>query len=156
MSIAPNLKKYLDKERVPYQILQHSEAYTASEIAGSQHVPGIQMLKSVLVKADGQFVLCVLPAIRLIDFDKLKKIIKSKNLDLANENEIAKLFPEYEVGAEPPFGNLYGLQVVADKSMEENDEILFNAGTHIDIVKIKLKDFLRLTQPKIADIGRHI
>lgn len=156
MSIAPHLKKYLDKERIPHQMLEHPEAYTASEIAGVQHLPGIQMLKSVLVKADGQFILCVLPAIRLIDFEKLKKILKSKSLELATEKEIAKLFPDYEVGAEPPFGNLYGIQVYADKIMEENDEIAFNAGTHTDIVKIKLKDFLRVTQPRFIDFGRHI
>ena len=156
MAIATKVKKFLDKEHIGYQILEHSLAYTAMEIAGTQHVPGKQMIKSVIVKADGKFIMCVLPAIHLVDFKKLKKITKAKELDLAQETEVGKLFPEFELGAEPPFGQLYGLTVYVDKMLQENDEIVFNAGTHTDMVKMKYQDFLRLTKPIVADFGTHI
>jgi Ala-tRNA(Pro) deacylase len=156
MSISTKVKEYLDREHVGYQILQHSLAYTAMEIAGAQHVPGKQLIKSVIVKADGNFFMCVLPAIHLIDFDKLKKITGAKDIQLAKEREISELFPDYEMGAEPPFGQLYSLRVFVDKMLEENEEIVFNAGTHTDMIKIKFKDFIRLTKPTIADFGTHI
>ncbi len=156
MAISSKVKEYLDKEGVKYEVAEHPLAYTATEIAGSQHVPGKQMIKSVIVKCDGEFVMCVLPAIHLIDFEKLKVTTGAKDLKLADEHDIAKLFPDYEIGAEPPFGQLYGLKVFADKLLEEDSEIVFNAGTHTDVVKIKFEDFKRLTNPVIAEIGTHI
>lgn len=156
MVVSSKVKQYLDKEHIGYQILEHSIAYTAMEIAGAQHVPGKQMIKSVIVKADGKYLMCVLPAIHLIDFDKLKKVTGAKKVELAKEKDLEKLFPDYDIGAEPPFGQLYGLQVFVDKLLQENEEIVFNGGTHTDMIKIKWKDFVKLTKPKIADIGTHI
>lgn len=156
MTVSTKIKQLLDKQNIGYQILEHSIAYTAMEIAGAQHVPGKQLIKSVIVKADGQYLMCVLPAIHLIDFDKLKKVTGAKKIELAKEKDVQKLFPEYEVGAEPPFGQLYGLYVYVDKLLQENEEIVFNAGTHTDMIKIKWKDFEKLTKPRLADFGVHI
>lgn len=156
MSVSQKIKAYLDKENVGYQVLEHSLAYTAMEIAGSQHVPGRQVIKTVIVKADNKFVMCVLPAIHYIDLYKLQDILKTKNVQLATEEEISKLFPEYEVGAEPPFGHLYNLPVYADKVLEVDEDIVFNAGTHTDMIKIKWKDYQRLSRPTIVDIGIHV
>jgi Ala-tRNA(Pro) deacylase len=156
MTISSKLKNYLDKEKINYQILEHSPAYTAMEIAGSQHVPGRQVVKSVIVNADGKFIMCVLPSIHYLDLDKLKFIIKTKEIHLANEGEISKLFPDYEVGAEPPFGHLYGLAIYADKILEEDENIVFNAGTHTDMIRIKLADYKRLARPIFSDIGVHV
>lgn len=156
MAIAAELKKYLDTSKVKYQVLKHAVAYTAQEIAAAQHVPGKQVVKSVLLKADDKYVLAVLPAIYLIDTAKLKKIVKSKALKIATEDEIAKVIADYEVGAMPPFGNLYGLEVYADKTLKEDEEIVFNAGTHTDTVKMKYSGFEKLANPKLADFGKHI
>lgn len=156
MAIAPALKKFLEQKKISYQLLQHPIAYTASEIAGAQHISGKLMVKSVLIKADNQFLLCVLPATQWLDFDKVKKATKAKELQLATEEEIAKIFPEYDTGAEPPIGDLHGLKVFADNTIEENEEIAFNGGTHTDLVKIKIKDFLDNTKPTLASIGRHV
>ncbi|MFH1778798.1 MAG: YbaK/EbsC family protein [Candidatus Omnitrophota bacterium] len=156
MAIAEKLKKYLDENKVKYQALKHPVAYTAQEIAAAQHVPGKQVVKSVLVKADDKYVLAVLPAIHLIDTNKLKSVIKCKTLKIATEDEIAKLIPDYEVGAMPPFGTLYGLDVYADEMLKEDVEIVFNAGTHTDTVKIKYADFEKLAKPKPADFGKHV
>ena len=100
--------------------------------------------------------MCVLPSIHLVDFEKLKGVIGSDDLKLANEDEITTLFPDYEPGAEPPFGHLYGLKVYADKLLEDDEEIVFNAGTHTDVVKMKFQDSKRLANPVIAEIGTHI
>lgn len=156
MAIAQKVKNYLDEKHIGYQILQHSRAYTAMETAGAQHVPGKQLIKSVIVKADGKYIMCVLSSNHLINFDKLKKISKSKEVFLATEEEIESLFPDCEVGAEPPFGELFGLEVFVDRAVSENDEIVFNAGTHTDVVKIQYKDFARLTNSKEANFGEHI
>jgi len=156
MTIAKKLKAYLDNEKINYQILEHSLAYTAMEIAGSQHIPGRQVIKSVIVKADNTLVMCVLPAIHYIDLYKLKDLLKAKNVELASEEDLAKQFPEFEVGAEPPFGNLYNLPVYADKVLEVDEDIVFNAGTHTDMIKMKWKDYQRLANPKMVDLGIHI
>lgn len=156
MAIVAKLKKYLDENKIKYQALKHPVAYTAQEIAAAQHVPGKQVVKSVLVKADDKYVLAVLPAIHLIDTNKLKSVVKCKTLKIATEDEIAKVIPDYEVGAMPPFGNLYGLDVYADSMLKEDVEIVFNAGTHTDTVKIKYADFEKLAKPKLADFGKHV
>lgn len=156
MPIAEKVKQYLDEKHVGYQILQHSLAYTAMETAGAQHVPGKQMIKSVIVRADGKFLMCVLSSNHMINFDKLKKIANCQDIYLATEEEIQKLFPEFEIGAEPPFGELFGLEVFVDRAVSENEEIVFNAGTHTDAVKIKYSDFAHLTRSKEANFGVHI
>lgn len=156
MTISKKIKDYLEKEQIEYETSAHALAYTAAEVAGTQHIPGKQMVKSVIVKANDSFLMCVLPAIHLVDFEKLKKVTGSQNLSLASEGDLVQLFPEYEVGAEPPFGHLYGLKVYSDKLLEEDQEIVFNAGTHTDVIKIRYADFKRLVNPVVAEIGTHI
>jgi Ala-tRNA(Pro) deacylase len=157
MAISKKLKEILEEKGVQYEAEEHPAAYTAQEIAGAQHVPGDRLLKSVIVrKEDGEYIMVVLPSTRLVDFDKLSALTKDKKLELANEDELGKLFPDYELGAEPPFGNLYGLKVYADRSIEESDEVYFNGGSHTDTVKMELSDYIDITQPIMGDIGRHI
>lgn len=156
MTVAPKIKQYLESEKVGYQLLEHEPAFTAQEIAGAQHVPGREVVKSVIIQADDDFVMCVLPAIHRIDFDKLKRILGVDEVRLADESQVAALFPDYEVGAEPPFGQGSGLKVYADRILEENEEIAFNAGTHTDLMRIRFRDFLRLAKPTLADFGIHI
>ncbi|MFH0772147.1 MAG: YbaK/EbsC family protein [Candidatus Omnitrophota bacterium] len=156
MAIVAKLKKFLDANKVKYKSLKHKLAYTAQEIAAAQDVPGRQILKSVLVKADEKYILAVLPAIYLIDTKKLLKIAKCKKLKIANEKEIEKIIPDYEVGAMPPFGSLFGLDTYADKTLKEDEEIVFNGGNHTDTVKIKYRDFEKLAKPKLASFGKHV
>lgn len=156
MSLSLKIKDYLESNHVGYQQLEHEPAFTASEIADVQHLPGRIVVKSVIVSADGKFVMCVLPAIHRIDFGKLKDILIANDVHLAEESEVSALFPDCEVGAEPPFGEAYGLKVYADKILEENEEIAFNAGTHTDMLRIKYRDFVRLVRPEIANFGVHV
>lgn len=156
MSLSPKLRDLLMKHKVYFETLQHPVAYTAQETANAEHVPGCEAVKSVIVKADGKCIMCVLPAVRLIDLAKLKRVLEVKDAQLASEEDLAKLFPDYELGAEPPFGNLYGLEVYVDKALAENNTIVFNAGTHTDSVRMGYKEFILLSQGHVVDIGKHV
>jgi Ala-tRNA(Pro) deacylase len=153
MSIARRLKEYLEENRVPYTHCTHRLAYTAQEVAAAQHVPGREMAKTIVVKADDRFVLVILPAVLKIDMKALREELPFKHVDLASEKEFAALFPDSEIGAMVPFGNLYQLSVYVDPSLSADEEIVFNAGTHVDTIKMKYRDFERLVQPKKINAG---
>lgn len=154
MSIASKFKAWLDSIKVPYTVKTHPVAYTAQELAATQHVPGKQVAKSVLVKTAQGPVLTVLPAIHLIDFKKLKSLLRTKSLSLAPEEDISRIFPDMAVGAVPPFGNLYGIPVVFDRFLESSEELLFSAGSHTDSVTMKTRDVLKFAKPTIGEFGQ--
>ncbi|HXX58475.1 MAG TPA: YbaK/EbsC family protein [Thermodesulfovibrionales bacterium] len=147
------LKEFLDRTGVKYQVARHSEVYTAQEIAAVLHVPGKELAKVVMVKAGEVFSMAVLPASWRIDMDKLSGILGAGEMRLATEEEFRGLFPDCEVGAMPPFGNLYGLDVSVDKTLSEDEEIFFQAGNHIESIKMNCKDYLKLVKPRIAEFG---
>ncbi|MDA3907072.1 MAG: YbaK/EbsC family protein [Bacteroidales bacterium] len=143
------LKKYLDDNQVEYITISHSRAFTAQKIAAKAHVPGKELAKSVIIMMDGKMVMAVLPASYRIDFQQLKIALGAKKINLAQEFEFKNKFPDCEVGAMPPFGNLYGIDVYVAKSLAEDEVIAFNACTHSLLIKMKYKDFDRLVKPKI-------
>lgn len=142
------LKKYLDDNGVKYVSVMHSPTYTAQEVAARVHIRGKQLAKTVIVKTDGKMAMAVLPASRQIDFDYMKKEIGAPNVELAREDEFKDLFPGCEVGAMPPFGNLYGIEVYTDQSLNEDEEIAFNAGSHTELVKVPYAEYKRLVKPR--------
>lgn len=144
------LIEFLDNQGVKYVTIRHSKAYTAQEIAESAHLPGKELAKTVMIKIDGKMAMAVLPATERVDFDLLKAVVSTKNVQLAEESEFKNMFPECEVGAMPPFGNLYGLEVYAEKSLAEDQEIAFNAGSHTELFRLSYKDYERLIKPKMA------
>jgi len=147
------LKEYLDSENIKYVSIIHSRAYTAQETAESAHIPGKELAKTVMVKLDGELAMAVLPASERIDFELLRGAANVSNADLADENEFNSLFPESEVGAMPPFGNIYGMDVYVEESLTEDREISFNAGSHSELIKLSYSDFERLVRPKIVRIS---
>ena len=151
-----DIVSYLKKQKVKFKRMKHPERFTSQEVAAAQHVPGREMVKAVLVKADKEFVLAVLSAICKVNFDRLAKILGVKKVKLAGEKDMARLFPDVEVGAEPPFGNLYDVQTVVDESLTEEEEIVFQAGTHKDTVKMKYADYEKLVNPKVGQFGDHL
>ncbi len=148
MSIARRVKDCLEKNQVPYMHCTHRLAYTAQEVAAAQHVPGREMAKTLVLRADSEFVMVVLPAVMKLNVKALRDELPFSHLELATESEFASLFPDSELGAMAPFGNLYGMPVYVDKTLIEDREIVFNAGTHVDTIRIKYADFERLVQPK--------
>jgi len=143
------LKEYLDHEQVKYVTLNHSPAYTAQEIAAAAHIPGKQLAKTVIVKLDGEMAMVVEPADTKVDFDTLKSLTNAEEAKLASESEFQDRFPGCELGAMPPFGNLYGMEVYVAENLSKDDEIAFNAGTHSELIKMMYKDFERLVNPKL-------
>jgi len=153
MPILAKLKAFLDANKTPYEALTHRPAYTAQEVAAAQHVPGRELAKVVVAKAGGRFLMVVLPAPRKVDLGKLAQALPEKAASLATEEEFARLFPECDPGAMPPFGNLFGLPVYVDRSLERDERIVFQAGSHTETVRMKYADFARLVQPTTGDFG---
>ncbi len=147
------LKQFLDENHVKYVTISHSPAYTAQEIAASAHIPGKELAKTVMVKIDGKMAMAVLPASFQIDFERLRKLAGAENVELAGEDEFQSLFPNCEVGAMPPFGNLYGMDVYVESHLTEDEQIAFNAGSHTELVKLAYKDFERLVKPKVGSFS---
>jgi Ala-tRNA(Pro) deacylase len=147
------LKEFLDTNKVKYVTVAHSPAYTAQELAAMAHVPGKQWAKTVVVKLDGRLALAVIPAAHKVVFDLLKKASGATEVELASEREFSTLFPGCEVGAMPPFGNLYGMDVYVSEALKEDEEIAFNAGTFTELVRLPYADFERLVKPKVAKIS---
>jgi Ala-tRNA(Pro) deacylase len=147
---AQKLKEFLDSSRIKYVSIRHSLAYTAQEIAASAHVAGKELAKTVMVKIDDKMAMAVLPASYKVNFDLLKKAAGASKVELANEQEFRDMFPESEVGAMPPFGNLYSMEIFVDESLSQHDEIAFNAGSHTELIKLAYRDFERLVTPKVA------
>jgi Ala-tRNA(Pro) deacylase len=143
------LKEYLDANHVKYVCLTHSKAYTAQEVAESAHIPGRSLAKVVILDLDGEMAMAVLPADRKVVARDLHDITGTDHVRLASENRFKSRFPDCEIGAMPPFGNLYGMKVFAAESLGENEEIAFNAGSHEEIIKLKYADFERLVQPMV-------
>ena len=147
---AQKLKEFLDSHNIKYVTITHSLAYTAQDIAASAHIAGKELAKTVMVKVNDKMAMAVLPASYKVGFDLLKKAVRANKVDLANEREFRDMFPESEIGAMPPFGNLYGMEVFVDESLSQDDEIAFNAGSHTELIKLGYKDFERLVKPKVA------
>lgn len=145
-----SLSEYLDKHSVKYIVISHSPAYTAQGIAALSHIPGKELAKTVVVKLDGQLTMAVLPASFRVDVGLLKKATNAKRAELASETEFRDRFPECETGAMPPFGNLYGIDVIADESLAKDKEIAFNACSHRELIRLAWDDFERLAKPKVT------
>lgn len=143
------LKTFLDTNNVKYTTIKHSSAYTSQEIAAKTHVSGKEFAKTVIIKIDRGLAMAVLPASYQVDFDLLEEIFQTQNVALATEEEFKYRFPDCEVGAMPPFGNLYDMEVFVAETLAEDEYISFNAGNHTEMIRLKYADFERLVEPRI-------
>ena len=156
MPILRKLQEYLDEHQIKYQVLTHSTAYTAQEVAQAQHIPGKDVAKVVMVrKENGLPVMLVLPASHKVDFAKLHEVLGTR-AELEPEREFRDLFPGCDIGAEPPFGNLFGLETLVDTALTKDEEIVFNAGSHWQTVRMRYQDYARLVQPRVATFAQHL
>jgi Ala-tRNA(Pro) deacylase len=131
--------------------LGHEEAYTAPEIAHTLHVSGKMLAKVVMIQADQRLVMAVLPSTWMIDFARLKKTLRCRHVRLATEEEFTGLFPDCDIGAMPPFGNLYDVPVYVDELLAKDEEIVFDAGMHSRAFKLRYPDFADLVHPIVAE-----
>jgi Ala-tRNA(Pro) deacylase len=147
------LRQYLDEEQAPYEVREHAEAYTTQEIASLEHVAGRRMAKVVMVVADTDLLMLVLPAPEQVDMAKVAYALGRPAIRLAHEEEFAPAFPDCQAGAMPPFGNLYRVPVYIDRALTLDQTIVFQAGTHRHTVEMAFADFERLVQPTIAELA---
>ena len=151
-----SLQSYLDDMGVRYRVSHHPTAYTAQMLAEAEHVPGRKVIKPVVVRADGEFVMCALPACYRVDLGELKDQLQANEVQLADEQALATLFPGCEVGAAPPIGRLYGMTTLMDESLIADDRVTFQAGTHEDAVTMSLTEYRRVALPEVAHFGRPV
>lgn len=150
---ASKLKEFLNSRGVKYVSIQHSPAFSAPEVAASAHVAGRDFAKTLVVKLDGAMVMVVIPATRRLVLSDLREMLETDRVKLATEDELRCAFPDCEVGAMPPFGNLYGMPVYVAASLAAEPEIAFNACSHTEAVKLAYADFAHLVKPRVVDLG---
>lgn len=144
------LKDFLDNQHVKYKLISHSPSFTAQEIAAAVHISGKQLAKIVIVKMGDQFAMVVLPAKDHVNFNLLKDATGGAKVDLASESEFKGKFPGCEVGAMPPFGNLFdNMPVFVSNHLSNLSQIAFNAGSHSELLQMAYRDFERLVKPKV-------
>ena len=143
---------FLKEQGVPFQTQHHAQAFTAQEIAASEHVPGKMVAKVVMLTDGDELAMVVLPAPDHVDLKKATAAIGGKTVRLAEEREFAQRFPDCEIGAMPPFGNLYDVPVYVDAGLTEDETIVFNDGNHTDTMSLTYKDFERIVRPTVADL----
>lgn len=146
------LKRFLDENDVKYVTIAHSQAFTAQEVAASAHVPGKELAKTVMVKLDGTMAMAVVPAPSQVDLESLREVAGAGEAELAEEDEFRELFPDCEVGAMPPFGNLWDMDVFVDEALRDDEAIAFEAGSHTELVRLAYDDFEGLVRPTVADL----
>lgn len=150
------LRELLDGYGIAYECIRHPTVYTAQEIAAAAHIPGRELAKTVMIKADGRMIMTVLPASQRVDLGLLKEVLGARMVELAREQEFKDLFPGCTVGAMPPFGNLYGMDVYVEENLTGDERITFNAGSHTEVMRMAYKDFARLVNPKVAKFARPV
>jgi Ala-tRNA(Pro) deacylase len=154
--ILAKLREFLDRNGTEYTATVHSLAYTAREVASAEHSPAREVAKTVIYLSEHGYGMAVLPADSVVDLEQLRQGLGMARLRLATESELGELFPSCELGAMPPFGNLFGLPVYVDGRLTGEEMILFNAGTHRDTIHMRFRDFQRLVNPTIVTFARRM
>ena len=154
MPILRKLQEFLEQNQVVYTHTVHPLAYTAREVAAAEHVPAHEVAKTVIFLSEHGYGMAVLAGDTVADLQQLRLDLALSRLRLATEAELADLFPPCELGAMPPFGNLFGLPVYVDSRLAGEDMITFNAGTHRDVIHMHFGDFERLAQPSVVAFSR--
>lgn len=149
-----DIVEYLQSHNVPFERMPHRTTYTAQELAAAEHVPGWNVAKPVIVNADDTTIMCVVPACCRVDLDQVARVTGARKASLATEQQMAQIFGDCELGAEPPFGKPYGLATWMDEQLLKDDYLVFQAGKHTEAVKLSREDYQRLAEPRLASITR--
>jgi Ala-tRNA(Pro) deacylase len=144
------LHRLLDANHVEYQTIAHPTTYSAQQTAAAAHIPGRELAKTVIVDIDGNLAMVVQNASSMVPLGRLKAATGARDVHLASEQEFRDCFPDCELGAMPPFGNLYGMEVFVAEALTKDEEIAFDAGSHTELIKLRYGDFARLVHPVIV------
>ena len=156
MAKITDLLRYLQSNKIEFQVLEHDPAFSAHDVAAVAHIPESEMAKAVLIKIDEHHWMAVLRADQRINQQMIRRVFGAKNVQLAHEEDLGMLFPDCQIGAMPPFGNLYGLPVLLEECLADDEEIVFNACTHTKAIRMKFKDFRHLAKPVIAGFAEPV
>lgn len=148
----PKVTAFLDAHHVPYEVIHHRVDYTAQETAADTHTPGREFAKTVILDVGVGHAMAVIPALYRVDLEKIRQSVGTRQVSLASELEMSQLCPDCDVGAEPPLGNLYDMPVYVDPTLEKDETITFNGGTHDDAIRMRYEDFERLVHPRRLDM----
>ena len=150
---AERIAAYLRDGGVSGELIDHQTAYTMSEVAAALHVSGKQVAKVVMLAADERLVMIVLRSCDRLDMKKVRQVLDAGKVSLANEAQFKSAFPDCVVGAMPALGRLYGLPVILDNSLAAEGSIYFRTGTHEQVIKMTLADYVRLEKPQVDDLA---
>ena len=150
------IREFLDGNHARYVTLNHSPAYTTSQVAESAHVPGRSMAKVVVVVVGGRLAMAVVPVTRDVDLERLREETGKNDVRLADEEEFVQRFEGCKLGTAPPFGSLFGMETYVDRALAASPQIAFNAGTHTDVIVMDFGEYCRLAKPKIVNIGMRV
>jgi Ala-tRNA(Pro) deacylase len=151
--LATKLRNYLDERKVRYVTITHSPAFTAQDVAHSAHIPGNLLAKTVMVIIDGALAMAVVPANRRVLVQELRGVTGCEEVRLAHEDEFKNFFPDCEPGAMPPFGNLYDMSVYISPELAVQPEMIFNAGSHTELIRMSWRDYYNLVKPRVAEFA---
>jgi Ala-tRNA(Pro) deacylase len=147
-----DIHRWLTDQGVSFRSRKHSPRFTAQEVAQASAITGHEMAKVILVKADDRFIMAVVPATKRLSVPLLAGLLHAREVRLATEDEFAPLFPGCDRGAMPPLGNLYGLEMMVDRSLSAHPEIAFNACNHTETVTMSWADYEKVARPVLVDI----
>jgi Ala-tRNA(Pro) deacylase len=150
MSGVATIHEFLRSAHIPYTVVPHRPAFTAQDEAAAARVPGRDWAKVVACFIDGEPVEAVVPAPAFVNLDRLLELAGGREIRVADEGELARLFPHCEIGAMPPFGPLYGHTVFVDAVLALEPEIVFNAGTHREAIAMRWNDFVKMVNPVVG------
>ena len=147
-----NVAKFLEQGHYQFKRVEHRPAYSAQRLAHELHVPGREVAKTVLLRANGgrELVVAVLPASKKIDFQKASQLLGGAKIELATEFDISAHCPDCDFGVLPPFGSRYGMKTIVDSSLAEDEDIWFEGNTHDEAIQMKFDEYRRLEQPIVA------
>ena len=146
------VQQMLSQRHSTYEVLEHPATYSALRMAHALHVPGDEVAKVVILKVDGHYVMMVVPASRRVDLQKAKQTLHADTLELAEEQEFDRLFPDCERGAVPPFGSQFGMETWVDRMLAADDQIVFDGNTHRQAIRMTFRAFADVEHPHMADL----
>lgn len=153
---ATKVHTLLEEHGVSYETHEHPRAVSAQRVAAAEHVSGWEVAKPVLLSVGDKLAMVVVPAAVQVDLDKVSRVFGGNAVRLATEEEFAVAFPDCELGAEPPFGNLYEVPVFLDERLRARSEMVCRDGSHTESITLAVADYVRVVQPEIADLGSDI
>lgn len=150
---AERVRSFLDERGIDYDLQTHERAVTAQEVAAAEHESGWHVAKPVILEADGELVMAVVAAACEVDLAKATAALGAAEVALADEDDFGDRFPDCEVGAEPPFGNVYDVPVLLDETLMGEERLVFRAGTHDTTMSMATADYLEAVEPTVTDIA---